>query len=190
METVAAGDVVAVDALQLAILLEGDMGPLALELVQLDIGRRVDDRRAAGLAGVHQVAGDLGLAVDHHALAAGELGQVDGHAPAIEHQLDAFMHQALGVHPLAHAGLAEHVDGALLQHPGTNPAEHVVGGLALDDDVVDTGLVQQLAEQQSRGTGADDGNLSFHCCCLAWGVRPWRRQRPGTRWLWGPLHFC
>ena len=33
---------------------------------------------------------------------------------------------------------------------------------ALDDHVVDAGLVQQLAEQQAGRTGADDGDLRSH----------------------------
>ena len=47
----------------------------------------------------------------------------------------------------------------LLEHAGADAAEHVVAGLALEDDGVDAGLVQQLAEQQARRAGADDRDL-------------------------------
>ncbi|MCY1407277.1 hypothetical protein D9M71_225730 [compost metagenome] len=170
VEAVATGDVVTLDAVGLAVLLEGDVGLLALELMQLHVGGRVDDAGTAGRAGIHQVTGDLGLAVDHHALAIGEFGEMHRHPLAIENQFDTFMHQAFGIHAFADAGLAEHVDSALLQHAGADAAEHVIGGLALDDDVVDTGLVQQLAKQQSGRTGTNDGNLGFHCFCLAKGA--------------------
>ena len=30
---------------------------------------------------------------------------------------------------------------------------------------VDAGVMQQLAEQQAGGAGADDGDLGLHCCC-------------------------
>ena len=50
---------------------------------------------------------------------------------------------------------------ALLQHPGTDAALHVIGALALDNQGLDTGVMQQLAKQQSRGTGANNGDLGF-----------------------------
>ena len=58
------------------------------------------------------------------------------------------MHQPFGVHALADTGLAQQVNHALLQHSGANPSEHVLAGLALDDDVINPGVVQQLAKQQ------------------------------------------
>ena len=50
----------------------------------------------------------------------------------------------------------------LLEHAGADAAEHVVGAALLDDDGVDAGLVQQRAEQQARGPGADDRDLGSH----------------------------
>ncbi|MNY65989.1 hypothetical protein D3C86_2033470 [compost metagenome] len=65
-------------------------------------------------------------------------------APANQ-QLDTFVHQAFTVHALGHTGFAQQVDRALLQHTGADAAKDVLGRLALYDDVIDTGLVQQLA---------------------------------------------
>ncbi len=85
----------------------------------------------------------------------------------------------------ADAGLVQQVDGDLLQHAGANAAEHVLGGLALEDDGVDAGLVQQLAEQQAGRAGADDGDLGSHgdvsCHGRSLGAAPGRR--PGSRRL-------
>ena len=47
----------------------------------------------------------------------------------------------------------------LLEHAGADAAEHVFGAAPLEDHVVDAGLVQQRAEQQARGAGADDRDL-------------------------------
>ena len=80
------------------------------------------DRLEAGLvAGLHQVAGDLGLAVDGHDLAGGRF-HVDAMTRAAERQLDAVVDQAFAVQPLGDAGFVQKIDRALLQHPGANAA--------------------------------------------------------------------
>ena len=56
-------------------------------------------------------------------------------------------------------GLVKQVHADLLQHAGTNAAEHVVGALALDQDGIDAGLVKQLPEQQTGRAAANDGYL-------------------------------
>ena len=81
---------------------------------------------------------------------------------AIDANLHAVMHQAFAVHARADAGLVQEIDGHLLDHAGADAAEHVLRRLPFQDDVVDAVLVQELAEQQARRTGADDGDLSAH----------------------------
>ncbi|MDT4867854.1 hypothetical protein FQZ97_1027850 [compost metagenome] len=83
-------------------------------------------------------------------------------AHAVEQHVEPAVHQAFGVHALAHARFVHQVGGHLLQHSGADAAEHVVGRLALQNDGVDAGLVQQLAEQQAGRTCTDDGNLGTH----------------------------
>lgn len=166
VETVAAGDVVAVQTIRFALMLEAQPGSLGFQVMGLHLTCLVQRGGADGGAGSHEVAGDFGLAVDHHRLAAGEVLEVDMGQSAIECEFEAIMHQAFGVHALAHAGLAQQVDHALFQHPGTDAALHVIGALALKNQGLDTGVVQQLAEQQPRRTGANDGDLGFqrlHC---------------------------
>jgi hypothetical protein len=38
----------------------------------------------------------------------------------------------------------------------------MLGRLALEDDVVDAGLMEHLSQQQACRAGTDDGNLSSH----------------------------
>ncbi|SPO55104.1 protein of unknown function [Pseudomonas sp. JV551A1] len=166
MEAVTAGDVVAVHPVHLAVFFIGQVGPFALEFVRLYIACRIDDRRAAGFTCLHQVTGHFGLAVYHHRLATGQGLEVQALAAPADQQLDTLVYQALTVHALSHPGFTQQVDRALFQYPGTDAAEHVFGGLAFDDDRIDTGLVQQLAEQQARRTCTNNCDLSFHCCCL------------------------
>ena len=81
---------------------------------------------------------------------------------ALEQHVEAAVHQAFLVHARADAGLVHEVDADLLQDAGADARQHVVAGLAFENDGVDAGLVQQLAEQQARRAGADDGNLGTH----------------------------
>jgi len=67
----------------------------------------------------------------------------------VDRQREAVMEQPLGMHASADAGLVHQVGGALLQYAGPDAGEHVSGGLALDDQRVYAGAVQQLAEQQA-----------------------------------------
>ena len=83
-------------------------------------------------------------------------------ALALEQHVEAAVDQAFLVHARADTHLVQQVHGDLFQNAGANTAQHVVAALALHDDGVDTGLVQQLAEQQAGGAGADDSDLGTH----------------------------
>jgi hypothetical protein len=137
-----------------------------VEVVHLHIGRFVDRGQACRLAGGHQVARHLGLAIDHHLPATGELLQVDAVALSVEEHVEPGVHQSLGVHALAHARLVQQVGGDLFQHAGADAAQHVLRALAFQDDGVDAGFVQQLTEQQAGGACTDDGDLGSHGCLL------------------------
>ncbi|MNO98551.1 hypothetical protein D3C76_902990 [compost metagenome] len=142
VEAVAPGDVIAVDSVGLAIFLVGDVGAVALHVVGLHVFDRIDDRGTQGAAGLHQIARDFGLPIDHDSLATGQCLEIDMNTLAGHQQLDALVDQAFGIHAFGYTCFAQQVDGALLQHPGTNSAEDVVRCLAFDDDVVDAGVMQ------------------------------------------------
>ena len=77
-------------------------------------------------------------------------------ADAAERQFDAVMNQAFAMRPLAGAHFIEQSHRSFLQQSGADTAEHIVRGLALQNDVVDAMAVQQLPEQQSRRSRAND----------------------------------
>jgi hypothetical protein len=148
-------------------VLEGHEGTIGREVVGLGIVDLIQRPRTGCLACCHQVAGDFGLAVDHDVLPAGQALEINVHAATIEDQFKAIVGQAFGVHALANPGLAQQLHHALFEHAGADAAEDVVGRLPFQDHSVDPSVVQQLAEQQPRGAGADNGDLSlegFHCC--------------------------
>ena len=80
-------------------------------------------------------------------------------ALSLEQHVKATVNQTFLVHARAYASFVEQVHADLFQHAGANAAEYVVGGLALDQDGVDPGLVQQLPEQQPGRAAANDGDL-------------------------------
>ncbi|MNL16341.1 hypothetical protein D3C87_1373780 [compost metagenome] len=147
MEAVAAGDVVAIEAIVFAVLFEGHERFVSFHAVGNDIARLVEGLRAGDLTSGHQVPGDLGLAVDHHGFAPGEGLQVDVHLAPVEGQFEATMNQSFGVHALAHTGLAQQLYHALFKHTGTDAPEYIIRRLAFENQGVDAGVVQQLSEQ-------------------------------------------
>jgi len=92
--------------------------------------------------------------------------QIDTHLASVEGLFEATEDPSFGVHALTHAGLAQQLYHALFKDAGANPPEHIVRALAFENEGVDASVVQQLTEQQTGRTGADDGDLGFqgfHC---------------------------
>ena len=161
MKAVAAGNEVTLDFPLPSVEPVADARTVAVEVVQGHILRLVLREKAVGGASIHQVAGDLGLPVDHHRLA-GESAKVDAVAHAIDTELRPVVDQALAMHALAGTGFVDQVDPHLFDHARTNAAQDIVRRLPFEDDIVDAVPMQQLAKQQARRTGADDHNLGAH----------------------------
>src|SRR5262249_26511732 len=120
VEAIAAGDHVALELLGGAVAQEGDPRALALEVVDGDVGDLEVQRQAGGQARGRQVLYDLGLTVDDDAAPAGQLAHRDVMALAVVLQVDPAVDDPLAVHPLADAGVAQQVDGSLLEDPGAD----------------------------------------------------------------------
>ncbi|MNN15392.1 hypothetical protein D3C81_1284940 [compost metagenome] len=166
MEAVATGDVVAIETIPFAVFLKSDKRFVGFHAVGNDVVGLINRLRASLPTSGHQVAGDFGLAVDHHGLATRQGVQIDVYLASVEGQFEAAMHQSLGVHALTHAGLTQQLYHALFKHAGADSTEYIVRGLTFENEGVDSGIVQQLAEQQARRAGANDGDLGFqrfHC---------------------------
>ena len=65
---------------------------------------------------------------------------------ATKGQLDAVVDQALAMQPRGDSGLFQQRDRSLLEHPGTDPLQHIVAALPFDDDRLDAVPVEQLAK--------------------------------------------
>jgi hypothetical protein len=82
--------------------------------------------------------------------------------------VDPRVAQPLAAQPVANADLVHQIDRPLFQHAGTHTRDDIVLAAILEDDRVDPTKVEQLAEHQPGGSGADDGNLGAE----AWHAPP------------------
>jgi hypothetical protein len=101
------------------------------------------------------------LGVDGDGLA-GQLGEVDAVAAAVEGQLETVVQGAFGAHALADAGLVQDVHRALFEHAGADRGFDLGPGARFEHDRFDALQVQQVGKQQAGRAGADDGDLGAH----------------------------
>ena len=158
MEAVAAGDEVAGDLALEAVRAVADRGALADQVVDGNVPCLEDDDAARSEMRRREVLHHLLLAVDNDPLAR-EVGEVDPVCPPSELELDTVMDEPFPVHPLADAGLPQDLDRAVLQHAGPDAPLDPGAALALDDDRVDAGEVEQAREEKSGGACPDDADL-------------------------------
>ncbi len=108
-----------------------------------------------------QIPDNFLLPVNHHR-AARQILEVNPMAMPAETQKDAVMKQTLAHHALAYAHLVQYVNGLMFQNAGAHPALDVLTALGLQHDGLDAAQVQEVREQQSGRTGANNCNLGAH----------------------------
>ena len=160
VEAVAAGNEVGMDLLDFAVVVETGLGRRRIQVVKRRILHAEQDLSAGGEARGDQVLDHLVLRVDGDR-AAGELGERDAVAAAAEAQIDAFVHEALALHALAHAALRQQVDRALLEHAGADRGLDFLAAARLDHHRGDALEVQEVREEQAGRARSDDGDLGF-----------------------------
>ena len=161
VEAVAAGDKVAIKAVVFTVVAVGDIRCVAVDVVQRYVFRFVNGDAAGGGADIHQISGNFGLAVHHHVFA-DFLFKIHADVLMVEHQFHPVVHQAFAVHSLGGARFFQTLYRGVFQHTGADAAQYVFAAFALQNHIVDTVLIQQLAEQQAGRAGADNGYLGFH----------------------------
>jgi hypothetical protein len=166
VEAVASGNKIALDLGFDAVLAVTHSWRLGCDVVEAHPVRLIDGPCACDDACIHQVARDLGLAIDRDGLA-GQGAEINALAAAAEADFDTVMHQTLAVEAGAHTGAVEEIDGPLLDHAGTDTTQHVLAAPLLECDVGNAVLVEELAEEQARRAGADDRYLGPHAAFSA-----------------------
>ncbi len=145
----------------LPVLPIGDGRRIALDVVQRHIRCFIDDVQASFVTAVHQVARQLGLAIDDD-MAAGQRGDVDADETLAIGQIEAVMHQPFGLEARIEPQAGHHVHGPCFQHAGADAAEHIVARHALQHDAFDSLRPQPMAQQKPGRPCADDANLRPH----------------------------
>jgi hypothetical protein len=138
---------------------EAEDRPFGIELGDLGAGDLELDPGPGREPGPDQVLDDLGLGVDRHPAAAGQVAEVQVMPLALELQVDPAVFEALGVHPLTQADRAEQFDRAGLEQAGPLPRLAVGPAAVLHHDGVDAAQGQQVGEQQAGRAGPDDPDL-------------------------------
>ena len=83
-------------------------------------------------------------------------------ALAVEAQLDAVVHEPLGVHARAEPDLVHQVHRRLLEHARAHALLHVLAVARLEDHRLDPPQLEQPAEHQPGGPASDDRHLGTH----------------------------
>src|ERR1019366_5562919 len=167
VKAVAADDVITVDFELLAVRAPPYIWVFGFDVVNADIERFINSRRAAGLAHIHQIACDFGLPIDQNGLA-GQRLEIDAMADAAELNFGSIMDQAFVAHTHAGAGLLDQCNRALLENARPNAAAHIILGLLLKNNRINSGPVQQLTQQETGRARPYDDDLCSHVTRFSW----------------------
>lgn len=117
-------------------------------------------KRTAGCgAGFDQILDQLILAVDGDGAAAGEVLEIDAMAAAFEGEPDSAVAHALAAEAVADSGFDQQVDGRLFEDAGAHSLDDIIAAATFDDGRFDAVEMEEMTEQQARGTGANDSHL-------------------------------
>ena len=159
MEAVAAGDHVAAQLVLFVLVSERDHRRVLVEAAHGHSFDLEQQRQAELQPDRDQILHDLRLAVDHDRPSVRQLAQRDAVPLAVELHRDAVVDDPLPVHALTDAGVAQQLNGSMLEHACADSVLDVVASPVLEDDRIDPRPVQQVCERQPGRPGADDPDL-------------------------------
>jgi hypothetical protein len=139
---------------------EAEHGLVGVERADFGVRDLELDRGPGRQPGLDQVLDDLGLGVDRHPAAAGQVAEVEVVPLPLELEVDPAVFEALGIHPSAKANGAKEFDRAGLEQPGPLPSLAVGPAAVFHHDRVDPAQRPQVGKQQARRAGPDDRDLS------------------------------
>jgi hypothetical protein len=90
----------------------------------------------------------------------------------MKEKVESTVYKAFAVESTCQAEFLKGVDTSLLKDPCANPGKHMVGSVALENQVADSRAVEQRAQDQPGGTRANDRNLNTErrthhsTCCV------------------------
>ena len=122
--------------------------------MNLDIICLIDGGTAGVVAHFTQIPRYLGLAIRGDNLAIGVARQVNRYRLVIKRQLHRMMLDAFLGQPGPGFGTVDQIDRRLFQNTGPDTGQHIVLGLAFQNDVVDARQIQKSAKK--LGDSASD----------------------------------
>jgi hypothetical protein len=138
---------------------EAEHGLIRVEFGHLGVADLELDHGPGRQPGLDQILDDLGLGVNRHPAAAGQVAEIKVVPLPLELQVDPAVFEAFGVHPLPEADRPEQLDRSGLEQPRPLPRLAVSPAAVLDHDRVDAAQGQQIGKQQASGPGSDDADL-------------------------------
>jgi len=129
--------------------------------VQRHIVRFEDDLRAGANAEIIQITRDLCLSVYDNAGSSERL-QIDPEAVSLETYRKAIVKQRMFIDLGADTSAPQQFGRSALQYARTNPAFDIGAAAALQQHAVHTAKMQELEEQKTRRSAANDCHLRFH----------------------------
>ncbi len=175
-KAIAACDEIGCERLCHAILDEGTLGftPAKSCNVTASALNTVDNPDASPR--IHQIARDLGLAIDGD-MFAGEGLQIDADAPVRVADGEPLVREPLRRQTISDPGQAEQVHGSLLEHARPDPGQDMRAGSMFENDVIDARASEQCTEHQP------DGPEPMMATCVRMNDLPWAlvRTQPASR---------
>ena len=169
METIAAGDDVALEPMLLALVLKPNGGARSGDVLERNCFRFKQQLAPGREPRCDQILHDLLLPVDAHLAAVDELRHVHVNKPALEADVEDAIGHALPHQAVSHAELMHQVDRALLEHAGAHAPLHILAAARLEDDALDALTGQQQRKKKTGRSGPDDSNLCSHVfVCNLW----------------------
>jgi hypothetical protein len=162
METVAAGDVVAMQDFFLprGVKTNGRTG--AVITVHANVLDIKENRQTRCETRGDQILDYLLLRVDRNRLASGEIVEVDAVAAAVKSKDDPVMGEAFALETLADSRFDEQIDRAMLKQTRADSLLDVFSAARFKNDGLDSLQAEQMGEDQPRWTCTDNSDLRAH----------------------------
>ncbi len=126
MKAVAPANKLGVNPFLPTILAIGQVRRVAVNVMQCHVGRFIDDLQTTSGRRLHQVAGNLRLAI-YHDLPSGQARDVNADRPLAAGQVKTVMGQPFTMHPLAKAQPVHQIGRGPLQHACADAAQDIAG---------------------------------------------------------------
>src|SRR5688572_26053046 len=158
MKSVAPGDEIAGDLVLVALVTEANLR-CRVDVVYRDLFALEIQRAEGGDSCIDEISHDLVLPVDRDGLSAREIGEIDPVALPLKAEVDPVVAKSAALDARANAHGHQQIDRTLLEHAGAHSVDDMIAAAVLDHHRVDAVQMQQLGEQQPRGTGTNDADL-------------------------------